>query len=64
MNQILDTDYDNYVLMYGCNQIFWGVPIYLHNAWLLSRTNSLPSETIEKMKAVLHQKVPDYNLEV
>ena len=42
--QILATDYDNYVLIYGCDN--WGF-VYTNQAWILSRTRTLPDSTIQ-----------------
>ena len=55
--QILATDYDNYVLIYGCDS--WGV-IYTNQAWILSRKRTLPASTIQYLISILKAQVPDY----
>ena len=42
---VLDTDYDNYAIVYGCDDWFFGL-MHLENAWLLNRErNSANIET-------------------
>ena len=57
---ILDTDYETYTLVYGCDQ--W-IPFLVHteNAWILSRTKTLPQAKIDEIEAKLKRLVPHYD---
>ncbi len=55
--QVLATDYDNYALVYGCDN--WGI-FYTNQAWILSRKSTLPDSTIQNLISILKAKVPDY----
>ncbi|XP_051985278.1 apolipoprotein D-like [Xyrauchen texanus] len=47
---VLATDYDNYSLVYGCAD--FGV-FHLDFAWILSRSRTLPKETISELQGIL-----------
>ena len=49
--QVLDTDYTSYALVYGCDN--WFGLFWTNQAWILSRTQTLPAETIASIKATL-----------
>ncbi|GBM56015.1 Apolipoprotein D [Araneus ventricosus] len=51
---ILDTDYDNYAVIWACNHI-WLTFKYARteNLWILSRERTLPEETLDK----IHEKL-------
>jgi hypothetical protein len=52
----VDTDADSgYALLYTCATDWWmfGAPRHTENAWILSRTDSLDSEIIDKLKQTL-----------
>ena len=55
--QVLDTDYDTYAVVYGCDNWFF---FYTHQAWLLSRSNTASTSTINTAKSVLSSKVGDF----
>merc|ERR1712147_347924 len=55
--QVLDTDYTTYSLVYGCDT--WFGLFWTNQAWILSRTQTLPESTINTIKATLQQKVPN-----
>ena len=44
-------------MIYGCDN--WGF-VYTNQAWILSRTKTLPDSTIQYLKTVLKAQVPDY----
>ena len=60
--QVLDTDYDNYSIVYGCDQKFglW----YTETTWLLARTRTVDDSVVENAKNVLRNKVPHYPIDV
>ena len=47
---VLDTDYDNYALVYGCDN--W-LGVYSQEAWILSRTKTLTDLQVAQIKATL-----------
>jgi hypothetical protein len=58
---VLDTDYDNYAVIYGCD--YWGLPFdipFVHNTWstLLSRSEFLEYPYVKKAKDLM--KAIDY----
>ncbi|XP_012670737.2 apolipoprotein Da, duplicate 2 [Clupea harengus] len=48
---VLDTDYDNYALVYGCEN--YGGLFYADFAWILSRSPTLTEETIEQLHNIM-----------
>ncbi|XP_056599959.1 apolipoprotein D-like [Triplophysa dalaica] len=48
---VLATDYDNYTLVYGCSE-FVGL-VHVEFAWIMSRTRTLPKETINELLNIL-----------
>ena len=59
---ILDTDYDNYAVIYGCDNFFWG-NFHIEQAWLLNRyrKDKNQHEYIAKAIEVFAEKVPTYH---
>ena len=61
--QILDTDYDTYSIVYGCDNWYFGI-MHSKNAWLLSRYHEA-TDAFATLKAkateVLTAKVPEYD---
>ena len=59
---VLDTDYDNYAVIYGCDDYFFGL---LHNeqAWLLNRERNSANQATYKQTAsdTFTAKVPGYD---
>ncbi|KAG8193730.1 hypothetical protein JTE90_005028 [Oedothorax gibbosus] len=49
---ILNTDYDNYAIIWACNQVGVGI-LYARaeNMWIIARERTLPEETLEKIHA-------------
>ncbi|XP_063076204.1 apolipoprotein D-like [Engraulis encrasicolus] len=47
---VLDTDFDNYALVYGCKN---AGPLYADFIWILSRSRSLPQETVDRLHTTL-----------
>ncbi|XP_028831420.1 apolipoprotein Da, duplicate 2 [Denticeps clupeoides] len=47
---VLKTDYDNYTLVYGCSNLGG---VYANYAWILSRSRTLPEETVAELRATL-----------
>lgn len=59
----VDTDAETgYALLYTCATDWWmmGAPRHSENAWILSRTDSIDEATLNKLKATMQEKVPDY----
>merc|ERR1712224_269627 len=50
---IVDTDYDNYAVIYGCND--WGV-FHTRQAWLYGRTPGLKDSFVDLAKKALDYK--------
>ena len=59
--QILDTDYDNYAVLYGCDDWWFGL-MHSRNSWLLNRERNSANQATYKQTAidVLAERVPDY----
>ncbi|XP_050344001.1 apolipoprotein D-like [Nymphalis io] len=49
---ILDTDYDNYAVMWSCNGIG---PVHIQNAWVLTRDRLAPSMVMQSAYAALER---------
>ena len=56
---MLETDYDNYAIVYSCHDIFGFSKI--HYTWLLTRTPELREEVLSKAEETLKNKVSDYD---
>ena len=52
--QILDTDYNNYTIVYGCDDWFF---FYTREVWLLSRTPRISQDYVDHAKKVIEAKV-------
>jgi lipocalin len=51
---VIDTDYKSWAIVYTCtNMIFYK----MYNAVILSRTDSLPQETLNKLKTIIKDKL-------
>ncbi|XP_051553246.1 apolipoprotein D-like isoform X3 [Myxocyprinus asiaticus] len=48
---VLATDYDNYTLVYACSDVL-GL-VHAEFAWIMSRTRTLPKETISELLYIL-----------
>ncbi|XP_065133272.1 apolipoprotein D [Paramisgurnus dabryanus] len=48
---VLDTDYDNYTLVYSCTQL--GV-LRVEFSWIMSRDRTLPKETVSELLDILN----------
>ena len=60
---VMDTDYDNYAVIYGCDDRYW---LYrIESTWLLTRERN--SENLDEYKQiaseVYREKVPHYDWE-
>ena len=51
---VLDTDYDNYAIVYGCDNWFG---FWTQEAWLLSRTPTVSDQLVADVKLKLQQKL-------
>ncbi len=55
--RVMDTDYENYALVYACNDVFLGKVDYV---WLLTRAQYPAQEYINKALDTLAQRVPEF----
>lgn len=55
--QIIDTDYENYSLIYACHEDD------MQYLWLMSRTDELSDELYEQMMATAKAALPNYNFD-
>ena len=53
---VVDTDYDNYAILYGCND--WGL-FHTRQAWYYSRTPTTGGGLLELAKQALNHKMPE-----
>ena len=51
---VLDTDYDNYAIIYNCDDWFFG---FTRTVWLLSRTPRIDDTYVTAAKALIEKKV-------
>ncbi len=49
---VLATDYDNYTLVYSCSDS--AGPFYNEYSWIISRTRTLPKETVSELLDILN----------
>ena len=52
--QVLDTDYNNYAIVYGCDDWYYS---YTREVWLLSRTPRLDEHYVDYAKSIIETKV-------
>ena len=57
--QIIDTDYDNYSIVYNCDEYLGGL-IYNNYFWILSRTPTMSSQEYDARYATISEAVPSY----
>ena len=57
--EVLSTDYENYSLVYSCENLFLGMKD--ENVWILTRDQTLSADIDAKVKEILADKVPHYN---
>ena len=57
---ILETDYDNYSIVYSCNEVFWGLGI-VEDLWVLSREPQMDETLWGELKAKIDEWLPNYN---
>ena len=62
MHEVLDTDYTNYAIIYGCNTPWYSFGLFnFRYVNLLSRREQLEDEYITKVKNVLQSVDYNYN---
>ena len=57
---VLGTDYDNYVIVYNCDQKFHGTFAY-DTLGILARDVTLSDEKLAEAQAIIAEKIPDYH---
>ncbi len=55
--RVMETDYENFALVYACNDVFLGKVEY---AWILTRDQNPAQAYIDKALSVLAERVPDF----
>jgi lipocalin len=58
--RVMDTDYENYALVYACNDIFLGK---VDLVWILTRAQNPEQKYIDQALATLKARVPEFNTE-
>jgi len=56
---ILDTDYDNYSIVYTCRNYAWGLIRWDYH-WVLARTPTMTDDLYNQMYQIIADKVPSY----
>ena len=56
--RVMDTDYENYALVYACNDIFLGK---VDLVWILTRAQNPDQKYIQQALATLKERVPDFD---
>eukprot|EP00355_Strombidium_rassoulzadegani_P008208 CAMPEP_0168616124 /NCGR_PEP_ID=MMETSP0449_2-20121227/4868_1 /TAXON_ID=1082188 /ORGANISM="Strombidium rassoulzadegani, Strain ras09" /LENGTH=72 /DNA_ID=CAMNT_0008656905 /DNA_START=581 /DNA_END=799 /DNA_ORIENTATION=- len=54
--QVIDTDYENYSLVYNCNEM-----TQYQIVWILSRKPVMDSATMVKVLGILAERVPNFS---
>ena len=57
---IIDTDYDNYVIIYSCEEQ-WGGWLSTEYFWILARTPTIPLEELVDIVTIVGEKLPEYD---
>ena len=55
--RVMTTDYDNYALVYACNDVFMGKVDYV---WLLTREQNPDQKYVDQALSVLAERVPEF----
>ena len=55
--RVMDTDYENYALIYACNDVFLGMVDFV---WLLTRAQNPEQQYIQKALSTLAERVPAF----
>lgn len=61
---VIDTDYENYSLVYSCSVPWWGLTALKWDLlWILTRKENtdVTAEELTAWKAIVTEKVPEYN---
>ena len=56
---IIDTDYDNYAIVYHCSRRFFDT-MHRESFWILTRTPTIDNEMLDKVYAIVGEKLPGY----
>lgn len=59
---VIDTDYVQYALVYGCDDWFWGF-FHTQQSWLLSRTQEVSTMVLRRAEDTFAYEVPWYDKE-
>lgn len=57
--RVLDTDYDNYSVVYSCTDVL-GFGKF-HYVWVLTRQQQVSDEIKNKIEFILQDRVPEYS---
>ena len=58
---ILSTDYDNYTIIYGCSNTWYGGK--QESAWIMTREKTASPSAVKAYETMLNQLMPIYNQE-
>ena len=57
---VIDTDYDNYTIVYNCSESWTGL-YTTENLWILGREPTMSQATLDKARKIVNEQFPDYD---
>ena len=58
---VMETDYDNYTIVYSCSDWFWGYASFDY-LWILSREPTMTDESFQARVQTIQDTLPHYNI--
>ncbi|TNV77247.1 hypothetical protein FGO68_gene10463 [Halteria grandinella] len=59
--RVVDTDYTNYAVVYGCSSYFFGL-FKSENVWILSRAKNIDPTVLSNAETIITTELPEYAL--
>ena len=59
--RVVDTDYTNYAVVYGCSSYFFGL-FKSENVWILSRAKEIDASVLTTAEGIITSQLPSYSL--